>query len=384
MCSNFIERMSGIYIHIPFCKQKCYYCDFHFSVSLRNKDPMLSAILKEIELRKNEVKTKVETIYFGGGTPSILSVDEIKGLLNALYSNFTISKNAEITLEANPDDLNLNKLKEISQTKINRLSIGVQSFFDDDLKYMNRSHNANEAKNCINHALKYFKNISIDLIYGIPETNTEKWKKNLQIAFAFDVPHLSAYALTVENNTALDNFIRKGKFKPLDDSLALKHFNILMKEAKKNGFEQYEISNFGKKNYYSKHNTAYWTGNTYLGIGPSSHSFDGVCRSWNVANNARYIKALQQGKLPNEKELLTKNDNFNEFIMTNLRTVWGVSVETIEKKYGTQFKNLLLKNSLKHIENKTLIWKDKHLKITSKGKFLCDGIASDLFVIEND
>ncbi|MCF6297116.1 MAG: radical SAM family heme chaperone HemW [Flavobacteriaceae bacterium] len=373
--------MSGIYLHIPFCKQACYYCDFHFSTSLKKKSEMIQAIADELILRKNELTQTIETIYFGGGTPSLLTIDDLRLLIDTVYENYSVIENPEITLEANPDDLNELKIEQLANSLINRLSIGIQSFFDDDLQFMNRAHNAKEAMNSLLVATPHFDNITIDLIYGIPSMSVEKWKQNLQKTFDFGVSHISSYALTVEPKTALANFIKKEKYPPLDETLAANHFDVLMEETTKNGFIQYEISNFGKPNFFSKHNTSYWQGKHYLGIGPSAHSYHGKTRSWNVSNNARYIKSIQQKILPQEIEKLTNNDRFNEKIMTGLRTIWGVSLINIEKNYGIEIKNKLLNNAQKYIQNNTLKIKNNILLITDKGKFLADGIAADLFVV---
>lgn len=373
--------MSGIYIHIPFCKQACYYCDFHFSTSLKRKAEMLKAIVKELELRKNELSQKIKTIYFGGGTPSLLTKNEVQVILDSIYKNYDVVANPEITLEANPDDLTNQKISELASTKINRLSIGIQSFFDDDLQFMNRAHNAKEAINCLSTAINSFDNITIDLIYGIPNMTHKKWLKNLQIAFDLNVSHISSYALTVEDKTALSNFIKKGKYPPLDENLAEQHFKILVEETAKHNFVQYEISNFGKENYFSKHNTSYWQGKHYLGIGPSAHSFNGVSRSWNITNNAKYLTSIQKGNLPLEIEVLSKKDQFNEIIMTGLRTIWGVSLQKIENQFSKNIKNKLEKNAQKYLQNKTLKITNNTLYITDKGKFLADGIAADLFEV---
>ena len=336
--------MSGIYIHIPFCKQACYYCDFHFSTSLKKKDKLIQALVKELQLRKGELQNQtVETIYFGGGTPSLLTNVELKLLIDTVYKNYNVSNNPEVTLEANPDDLSNQRINELANTRINRLSIGIQSFFEDDLKCMNRAHSASEAKECLETAIKYFDNITIDLIYGIPNMSLERWNKNLQIAFNFGVNHISSYALTVEPKTALDTFIKRGNYPPIDEALALQHFNHLVAETQKQGFVHYEISNFGKPNYFSKHNTSYWQGKHYLGIGPSAHSFNGKQRSWNVSNNTKYINDIQQNKLPQEVEILTKNNRFNEYIMTGLRTIWGVSLKRIETDFGLEYEEHLLR-----------------------------------------
>lgn len=348
---------------------------------------MILALKNELLLRKDELKNEfVETIYFGGGTPSLLNTEEIQLLLNTIYCNYNVNSNPEITLEANPDDLSDEKIIELSKTPINRLSIGIQSFFDDDLKFMNRAHSAEESKNCLAIATKYFDNITIDLIYGVPNMTNKKWQKNLKMAFDFGVPHISSYALTVEEKTALDTFIKKGKVPPIDENLALEHFNILIKETEKQGFIQYEISNFGKPHYYSKHNTSYWLGENYLGIGPSAHSFNGAERAWNVSNNAKYISSINDNKLPIEIEKLTGNNRFNEYIMTGLRTIWGVEFEKVEKEFGALRLELLKKNSEPFI-NKGLLeiqlctFASPTLVTTKKGKFLADGIASDLFII---
>jgi len=373
--------MSGIYIHIPFCKQACYYCDFHFSTSLKRKNEMVKALVKEIKIKRQELPKKIETIYFGGGTPSLLTMDELQLLIDTIYADYEVIQDPEITLEANPDDLTSEKIKALSTTKINRLSIGIQSFFDDDLEFMNRAHNAKESEFCIIEAKKHFKSITIDLIYGIPNMSNEKWKENLKKAFLLGVPHISAYALTVENKTALANFIKKGKYPPVDEKLSQQHFQTLVKETVKNGFVPYEISNFGKKGYFSKHNTSYWQGKHYLGIGPSSHSYNGNSRSWNVSNNTKYINSILQNTSLQEIEYLTINDQINERIMTGLRTIWGVSLDRIELDFGVEFKENLLKSAQKHFKNKTLKQENNKLIITDKGKFFADGIASDLFIV---
>jgi oxygen-independent coproporphyrinogen-3 oxidase len=344
---------------------------------------MMVAIEKELVLRKNELKNeKVETIYLGGGTPSILTTNEITLLLKKVYENFNVIQNPEITLEANPDDLIEEKIVGLSKTQINRLSIGIQSFFDEDLQFMNRAHTAYESKKCLETTLKYFDNITIDLIYGVPNMTNEKWSKNLEIAFDFEIPHISSYALTVEEKTALHSFIKKGKIKPLEDKLASEHFDILINSTRKQGFVQYEISNFGKPDYFSKHNTAYWLGKKYLGIGPSAHSFDGNNRAWNVSNNAKYIKAITKDILPLEVEHLSKKDRFNELIMIGLRTIWGVDLLIVKKIFGLNYYNHLLKSSKPLIKNEQLkINNNKTLLVTEKGSFFSDGIASELFVV---
>ncbi len=375
--------MGGIYIHIPFCKQACHYCDFHFSTSLKKKEEMVLALAKEIVLRKSEADNEtIETIYFGGGTPSILSIGDLKQLIETVYQNYKVVDNPEITVEANPDDLSEERIIELSTNRVNRLSIGIQSFFEDDLKMMNRAHNATEAEKCLKIATKYFDNISLDLIYGIPNSSNEKWKQNIEKALSFGIPHISSYALTVEPKTALDKFIQKGIINQPDDEVAQEQFHILVDILQKNGFVHYELSNFGKPDYFSKNNSAYWLGKKYIGIGPSAHSYDGVNRGWNVSNNTLYIKSIEEGKLPIEIETLTKKDRYNEYIMTGLRTIWGVSLERIEKEFGIKYLEYLQKQMQRFLDDNLLeIVDDSILKTTKKGKFLCDGIASDLFLL---
>lgn len=377
--------MSGIYIHIPFCKQACHYCDFHFSTSLKKQDQLVFALIKELELRKDEFETQtVETIYFGGGTPSLLSNDQLDLLIDSVYKNYKVSSKPEITLEANPDDLSLDKIKALSQSAINRLSIGIQSFFESDLKLMNRAHNAGEAKQCLEEAIKYFDNISIDLIYGIPGLTHDNWTQNIETALAFNIPHISSYALTVEPKTALASFIKKGIMEPVDDDLAQEQFHMLIEKLDSKGFVHYELSNFGKPDFFSKNNSAYWQGKSYLGIGPSAHSFNGKERSWNIRNNARYIKAIEEDILPIEVETLSKTDKYNEYVMTGLRTIWGVSLKKVEEEFGIMFKKYLLQQAQKHILEDLLYLENDKLLVTKKGKFLSDGVASDLFKINLD
>ena len=374
--------MSGIYIHIPFCKQACHYCDFHFSTSMKKKEEMVLAIANELKLRKIEFQDElVETIYFGGGTPSVLELDEINFLINTVYDNYSVSQTPEITLEANPDDLSEARIITLSQSKINRLSIGIQSFFEDDLQMMHRAHNSAEAKKCLEIATHYFDNITIDLIYGIPGMTNEKWLHNIEIALAFNVPHISCYALTVEPKTALSKLIQTGKIAEPNDEVAQMHFLILVETLENKGFVHYELSNFGKENYFSKNNSAYWLGKKYLGIGPSAHSFDGVSRSWNVSNNSLYIKSIQENNLPNQVEILSKTDRYNEYIMTGLRTIWGVSFEKIASDFGNDYLDYCQNQMQKFLKDDLLFVENNILKTTKKGKFLTDGIASDLFML---
>lgn len=375
--------MSGIYIHIPFCKQACHYCDFHFSTSLKKKSELVSALQNELVLRKNELPNEpIKTIYFGGGTPSLLNLEELTAIFKTIYAEFTIAENPEITLEANPDDLSEEKINELANSKINRLSIGVQSFFEEDLKLMNRAHNAEEALNSIKLARSKFDNISVDLIYGIPGMSNERWQKNIQILLDLDIPHISSYALTVELNTALQKFIEKGKIKPVDDAAAAQHFETLRTVLKNAGFEHYEFSNYGKPGYFSQNNTAYWLGKPYLGIGPSAHSYDGNSRKWNIANNTLYIKAIERSELPLEVEELSITDRYNEYIMTRLRTYFGVDLVEVESEFGKEYLEYLKEQSVVLFEKELLRIENDVMHITEKGTFLSDGIAADLFYID--
>ncbi|MAU26338.1 MAG: coproporphyrinogen III oxidase [Muricauda sp.] len=374
--------MSGIYIHIPFCKQACHYCDFHFSTSLKKKEAMVECLTKEIELRKHEMNGEViKTIYFGGGTPSVLTIDELRFLIDAVYENFNVSDSAEITLEANPDDLSRNRIFQLSHSPVNRLSIGVQSFFEEDLKLMNRAHDSREAEDCIREAKKYFGNISIDLIYGIPGMDNHRWKANIEKALSFGIPHISSYALTVEPRTALKKFIEKGIVEDVDDEQAQEQFQMLLWMLEENGFVNYEISNFGKPGFFSENNTAYWQGKKYVGIGPSAHSFDGQKRGWNIRNNHKYIEALEMGKLTIEYETLSTTDRYNEYVMTGLRTIWGVSLKKVENDFGQNYRQYLEQQAQKYVGKHLLFLDGDILLATKKGKFLVDGIASDLFML---
>lgn len=374
--------MSGIYIHIPFCKQACHYCDFHFSTSLKKKDDLITALAKELELRKDEFKNvTVETIYFGGGTPSLLSNDELQFLIDAVYGLYKVSESPEITLEANPDDLSSYRILGLAQSQVNRLSIGIQSFFEADLKLMNRAHNVVEAKACLEEATKHFDNISLDLIYGVPGSSNEQWLANIEIALSYNVPHISSYALTVEPRTALASFIKKGIVEDVDDEQAHEQFHILKDKLEASGFVHYELSNFGKEGFFSKNNSAYWLGKPYLGIGPSAHSFNGKQRGWNVKNNSKYIKSINENRLPMEMETLSKTDRYNEYVMTGLRTIWGVSLKKVETEFGMVFKDYLIDQSNVFINEHLLYIDDAHLRVTKKGQFLSDGIASALFIL---
>ena len=343
---------------------------------------MVLALAKEIAMRKNEFKDEVvETIYFGGGTPSILTIDDLRYLIDAVFEHYKVVQNPEITVEANPDDLSEDRIVELSKNKVNRLSIGIQSFFEDDLKLMNRAHNSAEAKKCLEIATQYFDNISIDLIYGVPEMSNEKWLQNVETALSFNVPHISSYALTVEPKTALYTFIQKGIIPQPEDEVAQEHFHLLVDKLEENGFIHYELSNFGKANYFSKNNSSYWLGKKYIGIGPSAHSYDGISRSWNVSNNTQYLKSIAENQLPSETETLTQTDRYNEYVMTGLRTIWGISLDRIEKEFGKSYLDYLNQQAAKYIDDHLLFVDDNILRTTKSGKFLSDGIASDLFLL---
>lgn len=376
--------MAGIYIHIPFCKQACHYCDFHFSTSLQNKDSFLSALKKEIQLRKNYLKDEVvSTIYFGGGTPSLLSKNELLDLFKILRENFKIDDDAEVTLEANPDDLTDEKLSELIQTPVNRLSIGIQSFYEEDLKLMNRAHNSEEALKAVKLAKeKGFNNITIDLIYGTPTLTHHRWRNNLQIAFALEVDHISAYCLTVEPKTALAKLVKSGAVPNVDEQQSAEQFEIMLEAMHGNDFVQYEISNFCRHGAYSKHNSSYWKKENYLGLGPSAHSFNGISRQWNVSNNALYIRGLDKGELNFEIEELTPGQRYNEYVLTGLRTIWGLDLSKVESEIGIEFKEQCLKEVEAYIRSGYVLNEENKLYLTDKGKLIADKIASDLFKTE--
>ena len=384
MSSEFFRAFFMIYIHIPFCKQKCSYCNFHFSTSLNFKDEMIAAMKKEIFLRKDELQNKnLQSLYFGGGTPSILSGDEIKSLIDEVLKFFSFNADIEITLEANPDDLDKIFLKQISNSSVNRLSIGTQSFFDEDLRLMNRAHNASDAEGSIKRAQDFgFENLSIDLIYGSPTSSLEIWKQNLNKTIALEVPHISSYALTVEPKTALEKWIANGKVSNPKEEDQNQEFYYMTDFLKDHGFEHYEISNFAKKGFHSRHNSSYWKYQEYLGIGPSAHSYNGFdLRSWNVANNPQYIKKLNSNLLAKETELLLPKDQFNEMIMIGLRTAWGVDMKSLKNKFKEDILEVFYKEIQQKIADGILVKENNHLKIPEKHWFMADGIASDLFQV---
>lgn len=373
--------MAGIYIHIPFCKQSCHYCNFHFSTSTKNKDEVLEAIEKEIKQKGQTTNEAISTIYFGGGTPSILDVNEINSIIKRIYKEFNVESEAEITIEANPDDLNKEKIINLSLTEINRLSIGVQSFIDKELKIMNRAHDSKKALNSIEISKKYFNNISIDLMYGVPESTLESWTHNLDTVSQFDINHISSYALTLEPKTALESFVRKLIVDMPEEGLVYDQYNLINKKLEPLGFINYEVCSFAKENFFSKNNSAYWLRKKYIGIGPSAHSFDGKSRSWNISNNKKYIDQIKKGKSFYKKEKLSKVDQYNEYVMTGFRTIWGVSANFIENNFNSKFKNYFTDRIQKHIDQKNIIVKDDIYTTTNEGRFLADGISSDLFLV---
>lgn len=376
--------MAGIYIHIPFCKKACHYCNFHFSTSLKLKNQLLACMLKEIELQRNYLSEIVETIYFGGGTPSILDSSEIDSILQIIFKTFKTSSNLEITLEANPDDISASKLNEWKLIGVNRFSLGVQSFLDKDLLWMNRNHNAKQSIQSIQQIQKAgFLNFTIDLIYGTPHLSNDEWKTNIQIAVENNIPHISAYALTVEPNTALDSFIKKKKINAINAEKQATQFELLMDALSQQQYEHYEISNFAKPGFRSKHNSSYWKSQSYLGIGPSAHSYNFKSRQWNIANNALYIKSIEQNIVPFEIENLTTIQKINEYLMISLRTIEGCSLQFIENKFGENFLSEIKMKTVELSKNQLIEIRDNHIVLTTKGKLLADKISVDLFFEEN-
>ncbi|WP_412469380.1 radical SAM family heme chaperone HemW [Pedobacter sp. KLB.chiD] len=377
--------MSGIYIHIPFCKKACHYCDFHFSTSLKYADEMVEAICKEIKMKKDRTNGQVGSIYLGGGTPSILPEAALQKIFDVIHHTFSVNAGAEITIETNPDDLTAQKLKELKKLPVNRFSVGIQSFYDEDLIWMNRAHQAKDAEDCIKRSQDAgFENLTLDLIYGYPLLTDHKWLNNIQKATELEVPHISAYALTVEPRTALAHAIKNKKQSPPNDNQSAAQFIMLMKKLADAGFEHYEISNFAKPGHYAVHNTNYWKGVDYIGIGPSAHGFNGQNRYMNPANNALYLETLGQNKLPEVVEELSLNDRFNEYIMTSLRTMWGTDLQKINYDFGVDFLEET-KHNLKNFEDKNwLLIEGDNIYLSQNGKLFADHIASELFIVEND
>jgi len=374
--------MAGIYIHIPFCKQSCSYCDFHFSTSLKHKTDLVKALIKELEYKKETLQGKINTIYFGGGTPSLLNGDELKLIIAAVYNNYDVANNIELTLECNPDDLTAQKLKELSSAGVNRLSIGVQSFNENELKFFNRAHNAIEAESSIKRSQDVgFDNITIDLIYGSPLLTDKLWLENLQKVSDFDVPHLSAYGLTVEPKTKLEHQIKTGKLPVLDDDKMICQFKTLIEKTKGFGLTQYEVSNFGKEGFYSQHNSNYWKGEAYLGIGPSAHSFVANKRIWNVANNTKYISAIANSENYFEEETIDEKTAFNEYVLTRLRTIWGVDMGYLSKNFNQELNTHFKKEIEPYLNSPYLKTEKKIITLSQEGIFIADKITADLFYV---
>lgn len=375
--------MAGIYIHVPFCKQKCNYCNFHFSTKQDNVEELVSGMIIELDQRKSYLKTKkIDSIYFGGGTPSIIDVKHIINIIEKIYSLFDVKKTAEITMEFNPDDIKKEKLNKLRQAGINRLSIGIQSFNNEDLIFMNRSHNAKEAISSIKLAKECgFNNMSIDLIYGVQNQTDKTWKKNLNQMFELEIDHFSAYALTVEPDTKLNYLIKKKRVQPTSELKAENHFKILQEESLKMGYEQYEISNFCRKNKFAQHNTSYWKDKAYLGIGPSAHSYNGKSRRWNISNNLKYITLINNSEKYFDEEKLSPTQKYNEYTLTSLRTIWGVSLDYLENNFDQHIVSHFKKNARKWIDNKNIILEKNNVRLTNKGMLFADTISSDLFII---
>lgn len=375
-----------IYFHIPFCKQACHYCDFHFSTSLKYKTETLQALKDEVTLRNHYLQDRnIHSIYFGGGTPSLLSADEIAELIDYVAKYFSLAHDAEITLEANPDDLDLKKVQSLKNTPINRFSIGIQSFFEEDLRWMNRAHNSTEAETAIKTVQDAgFQNVTADLIYGYPLLTNEKWQSNIAKLIDFSIPHISSYAMTIEAKTALAHFIKQGKTPPMQDAQSAEQMTMLIEALSSQGYDHYEISNFAKHQNYAKHNTNYWLGKHYLGIGPSAHSFNGLSRNWNISNNAKYIDGIKNEKPFAESENLSFYDRINEYLMTALRTMWGISSITIQDKFGQDILQHVVRQITPFIATKDVQIIDNHYTLTNKGKLLADHIASELFLIEDN
>ncbi len=375
--------MAGLYLHIPFCKQKCHYCNFYSLATKKHRPELLEAMKQEMALRSRFFEGEpLQTIYFGGGTPSLIPVSEINLIIQKAIATFGLAADAEITIEANPDDVSDQWLAQLAETRVNRLSIGVQSFGKNDLRYLNRIHTAQQAETCIRKAVKHgFSNLSIDLIYGIPTLDDDHWRNHIKRAISMKIPHISAYALTVEPGTALAHFIEKGKSEPVDDEKAAKHFTILMEEMDRAGYDHYEISNFALPQQYARHNTAYWNGSKYLGIGPSAHAFDGEKRYWNIANLKKYMDGIADNAPLVEFEILSTDQHYNEYVMTALRTMWGIETSHIKNRFGTRYYHHLMKEIKTPVEQGLVITgANDRFFLSEQGKLFADRIAAELFV----
>jgi len=381
---TFVILMSGLYIHIPFCRQACVYCDFHFSTNLERKKNLVEAIGKEIEARRDYLADKkLQSIYFGGGTPSVLAPEQLIAILNTVRTNFEIAKGAEVTFELNPEDADQEYLKAIRSAGVNRLSVGLQSFNEEELKWMNRAHTAGQSLECIKKAQKAgFENISVDLIYGSRFQSEQSWRETLHKVFEMNIPHISSYNLTIEGKTKLSNLLEQKKEPEIDSELSARLFDILMEESEKAGYKHYEISNFCKPGFVAVHNSSYWRGEYYLGVGPSAHSYNGVSRRFNVKSNAQYMQFVEEGKKYWEEEILTDADKYNEYVLTRLRTSWGCDLDEIAEVFGHKYKEYFVKNL--HLHESLIIREKNKVTLNQKGKHFADGIASDLFLTTND
>lgn len=376
--------MAGIYIHIPFCKKACHYCNFHFSTSLQKAPDVIKAIQKEIELRAGETQEEIKTIYFGGGTPSLVDADAIASILEHLQRHFKINQAAEITLEANPDDITFSKANQWKKTGINRFSLGIQSFSDENLEWMNRAHNAKQSTEAIEIIRAAgFENMSIDLIYGTPGQSASSWINDIETAVKLKIPHLSCYALTVEDKTALQHLIEKGEKQEVNPDEQAERFIMLMNKLESAGYHHYEISNFAKPGLESKHNSAYWDGSTYIGLGPSAHSFDGKKRKWNVSNNMAYIQGIQNNSVVSEEEILTQKDRINEYCMTAIRRSEGIEKLKLQSLGGDEVLHAISEMIQQHVVSRKVIETDEGWRLSNEGKFFADGIASSLFFLDN-
>ena len=374
--------MSILYFHYPFCKQACNYCNFHFSTSLKNKDSLWEAMKKELKQRSDELNSPIESIYFGGGSPSLLNSGAIENTIGLIHSLVEVTSNVEVTLEVNPDDVSSEYLKGLKTAGVNRLSLGVQSFLDRDLALMNRAHNSKDALKALELVSTHFNNYSLDLIYGMPYSTLTEWEQNLKTAMAFNPPHLSSYALTVEPKTALYHQVQKAEVLLIPEEAVQEQYQLMIQKLEDLGYVNYEFSNFGKPSFFSVNNQNYWKGKPYLGIGPAAHSYDGKSiRKWNVSNNQLYLKAIEGGKPALEQEVLTVKDRYNEYLMTGLRTIEGISLEFVKSTFGLRYAMYLEEQAARHLEGQYFYWDGDHLKISKSAKFLTDGLAADLFMV---
>lgn len=375
--------MAGIYIHIPFCRKACHYCNFHFSTSLQKAPEVLISIEKEMEIRSEELKEEINTVYFGGGTPSLIESEAIASMLNQAKKYFKIAPDAEITLEANPDDINIQKAKSWKSIGINRFSLGIQSFADENLQWMNRAHNAVQSFAAIDTIRNVgFENFSIDLIYGTPGQTKEGWIKDVETALKLNIPHLSCYALTVEEKTALHTLIQKGEKQEVNQDEQAERFNVLMELTAEVGYHHYEISNLALPGFESKHNSSYWEGLSYIGFGPSAHSYDGKKRKWNIANNIKYVEAIAKQILPLEEETLSQNDRLNEYTMTSIRRSKGIEKNRLIQLGGESRLPEIQKMIQPYMESNKVVEDEKGWRLTNEGKFYADGIAAALFILD--